>query len=526
MTIIKSNMMGFLQKMSSAFLIPVAFLSFGGLLMGITSIFRMDYVVSYLPIVSNPVFNYINGALFLIAGFVFDNLPILFAVTVTISIAKDEKAIAGFVALIGYFVFNIGMGYLLQYEVIRSMFPANAIGNILGYETLKTGVLGGIIVGIVTALIHNKIYEVKLPMIFGFFSGIRFVAIGVSFFMLIFSQIFVFIWIPISEGINALAHIVGQAGVFGPFFYGFVERLLIPTGLHHVWNAVIRNTEISGVAIIAGQEVAGVLNIYNKYLQTGIIPDMPLYEVTRFLRGGQIPTALFVLPAIALAIYKNAFLQNKPLIKSLLISGVFTSVMAGVTEPLEFAFLFASPVLYIIYAIICGISFTTTYVLHTAVGGTEPNVFGLLIFGILRPESKWYLNLLVGVILAPITYILFNWYIIRFQIKTPGREDEQENNNVLHEIDSHIPEDIKNNPLKRKAYIIIQGLGGVNNIIGVENCISRLRVKLKDGTQFKEHIINTTGCSGIIKIDETHFQIIYGTSVNMIKEAVNKQIKE
>lgn len=517
----KTNIMSFMQKMSSAFLIPVAFLSFAGLLMGITSIFKMDYVTSIFPFFEGSIFNYINGLFFLIADLVFDNLAILFAVTVCIALANGEKAIAGFAALIGYLMFNLGMGYLLNYSYIQNLFPENAIGTILGYNTLKTGVLGGIVSGILTAYIHNKSYTIKLPMALGFFSGIRFVAIAVSFSMLLFSQVFVFIWIPISEGINALAHLIGNAGVVGTFFYGFIERLLIPTGLHHVWNAVIRNTEISGTVLMGGQEVSGVLNIYSKYLQTGIIPDMPMHEIARFLRGGQIPTSMFVLPAIALAMYKTSFLENRPVIKSLLISGVFTSVIAGVTEPLEFTFLFASPVLYFIYAVVCGISYSLTYIFHTSVGGTEPNLLGLLVFGILRPDTKWYINCAIGIVLAIITYYTFVWYIIKYNVKTPGREAIKTPSGIS--IDD-IPEAIKTNPLKLKAYTIIQGLGGHENVEAVENCISRLRVTLRNGEKFNEDIIKSTDCAGIVKVDANRYQIIYGTSVNMIKDAVSKQI--
>ncbi|MCX7970238.1 MAG: PTS transporter subunit EIIC [Negativicutes bacterium] len=517
----KQRMMEFFQVMSRAFLLPISFISCGGILMGVTSLLNMPEIVAAMPVLHHPSVQYLNGLIGNAAGFMFDNLGLLMAISLTFFLARHEQSYAGFNAVVSYFVFNISMGCMVRLPEIATLFPVNALGEVLGYHTLKTGVLGGVVVGLLAAAVHNRTYNTRLPVAFGFFAGVRFVPIACTLFFAAFGQLFVFIWIPVSNAINAIANAISQTGVFAPFVYAFGERLLIPTGLHHIWNAAIRNTEVSGVALINGEYVAGVLNIYNKYLQTGVVPEgMTLTDICRFLRGGQMPITMFALPAIGLAMYHAAHPSQRERVKSLYISGICTSFIAGITEPLEFAFLFVAPLLYVVYALLNGLSFMLAYLLHTAVGGTEADIIGMVLFGILRPDTRWYYLVAIGLAMGVVCYYGFKAAIIRFDIKTPGRTVTEYDLADAGEID----EELRRDPLKLKAALIIRALGGSANIVQVDCCVSRLRVRVNDSSLTDRELINSTGCSGLVIIDQHHLQIVYGATVNMIRDAVNRRL--
>lgn len=522
----KKKVMKYFQRMSRAFLMPIALLSVASLMLGVASVFLWhDQLREMFPFITTPAVQYIAKLLDTIAGVVMNNLPILYCVSIAFGMVDEDKEYAAFGALVGYLAFIMSMGFLLTVNpgVAESM-PNGTITTILGIETVNTGILGAIVVGLLSAVIHNKVHKVKLPMAISFFGGVRFVSIATSIFFVIFGQLVPFVWVYISEAINSMAYAVTNTGIFGPFLYQFGERLLIPTGMHQIWNTVIRDTAVSGVYAFPDPygTIEGARAAFNAYMATGFMPDgATLPEMVKFLRGGQIPMTVFALPAAAYAMYKCADSDKKSNVKALLLTGACTSIIAGITEPLEFAFLFAAPALFVIYAVFCGLAYMIPYIFASTLGGTEGSLLGLTIFGFLRNDSTWWINVAVGIVFAVILYFIFRWYIIRFNVKTPGRGgDYDEQLNALDGI-----EDLNtNDPKVMKAQAIIKGLGGVENIKTVDCCMSRLRVTLVSMEAVNEPILKATGCSGIIKPDETNIQVVYGTTVGMIKDAVKKEI--
>jgi len=351
------------------------------------------------------------------------------------------------------------------------------------------------------------------------------VPIATSISFVILGQIFPFIWTYISNFINTIAIGVTSSGIFGPFLYQLGERLLIPTGLHQIWNTVIRDTAVSGIYnfpppynVIEGSRAA-----FNAYMATNTMPQVAsLVEMVKFLRGGQIPITVFALPAAAYAMYKCADKERRHTVKALFLTAAFTSIIAGVTEPLEFSFLFVAPGLYVIYALFTGLSYMLAFLLGSTLGGTEASALGLTLFGFLRSDSHWWVVCIIGIGFAVIFYFLFKWWIIRFNVKTPGRGGDYDSS--LSYLDLGDSSSKTTDPRALKAQLLIKGLGGVINIVSVENCMSRLRVMVNDGKIVNEEMLRATGCSGIIRADETNIQIVFGTTVGIVRDAVKKEM--
>lgn len=522
----KKKLFDFFQKLSRAFLLPITLISFASMLLGLASVFLWhDQLKEMIPVLNTPVVQYVANIMSTIANVMMGNISLLFAVALSFAMAKEDKEFAALGGLVGYLAFLMGMGTLLTVNPsVAGMFPEATLKPILGIDTIDTGMVGGIVVGLLAAFIHNKTHKIKLPMAISFFGGTRFVPIACAVVFVLLGQVFPFIWAAISAAINTAAQGVANAGIFAPFLYGFGERLLIPTGLHHVWNAVIRDTAVSGVyAFPDGNVVEGSRIAYNYFLTTNALPEgTTIAEMVKFLRGGQVPMTLFGLPAIALAMYHTAKPENRNSIKPLLLTGVFSILIAAVTEPIEFAFMFVSPILYLIYAIITGLSFMVSYILQTGMGGSEPNLIGLLLYGVLRPESRYLILLLLGIPFGLSCYFLFRWWIVKFDVKTPGRGGEYDQSMEMMDEEGEVEKNT--DPSVLKAKVIISGLGGAENIDVVDCCITRLRVTVKDMSLVSEEKIKTTGCMGLVKVDENNIQIIYGPSVNVVKNSVNKQL--
>lgn len=524
----KKEYVHFFQMLSRAFITPIALLSFASLLLGVASLFLWhERLRELLPFMNSALIQYLANLLNTVGSVIMDNLPLLFAVSLAFTLAKSEKEYAALGAICGYLALLMGMHTLITINPnIRGMFPEKIFTTTLGIETVNTGVVGGIITGLISALIHNKVYQLRLPVALAFFGGVRFVPLANVMFFVAFGQCFPFLWIAMSNLINSAALGVSHAGVFAPFIYGFGERMLLPTGLHQIWNTVIRDTMVSGVAIFPdGHTVEGARAIFAEYLKINVLPvNMTLPDIVKFLRGGQIPVTMFTLPMMALAMYHTAKPEQRAKVKPLLLTGAFTSIIAGVTEPLEFTFLFVSPVWYLIYALINGLSWMLCYMFQSQLGGTEANVIGLVLYGFLRPESRFWINLLVGVVMAVGGYGLFRFWIVRFDLKTPGRGSDYEQTIDILGI---LPNDDRraSDPLQLKAAAIVKGLGGKANIRSVDCCYSRLRVCVDDVARVDEVIIQATGSLGYIPIDENNVQIVYGTTVDTIRNAVKKQLQ-
>lgn len=524
----KKDYVQFFQMLSRAFITPIALLSFASLLLGVASLFLWhERLRELLPFMNSGVIQYIASLLNTVGSVIMDNLPLLFSISLAFTLAKNEREYAALGAVCGYLALLMGMHALIEINPnVRGMFPEKIFTTTLGIETVNTGVVGGIVTGLFSALIHNKVYQVKFPVALAFFGGVRFVPLANVMFFVAFGQCFPFLWIFMSNIINSAAMGVSHAGVFAPFIYGFGERLLLPTGLHQIWNTVIRDTMVSGVAIFPdGHTVEGARAIFAEYLKINVLPvNMTLPDIVKFLRGGQIPITMFTLPMMALAMYHTAKPEQRAKIKPLLLTGAFTSIIAGVTEPLEFTFLFVSPVWYVIYSLINGLSWMLCYMFHSQLGGTEANIIGLVLYGFLRPESRFWINLAVGVGMALCGYGLFRTWIVRFDLKTPGRgSDYEQTIDILGITQSGDRQ--ASDPLKLKAMAIIKGLGGKDNISTVDCCYSRLRVCVNDIALVDEQVIKATGSMGYIPVDDNNIQIVYGTTVDTIRNAVKKQLQ-
>jgi PTS system maltose and glucose-specific IIC component len=534
----KSSILPFFQKLSRAFLIPIALISAGSLALGISCVFQSADVLKALPFLGASWFQYLNDILCDIGLLVLKNLAPIYAVSLAFAFAKEHKEYAAFAGILGYLAFISSMGYLIsEFPGVAAMFPTGGISTVLGFTTVNCNIIGGMITGIIVSLVHNKFKDVKLPMAFAFFQGVRFTPIASIFVMYAFGQVFPFAWVWLSRAINALGSAMNTAGVFGPFIYGLTERLLIPTGLHQIWNSLIRTTAISGEYIFAsGAQATGVTQAYSLYLAEGL-PVYPagvsLVEMVKYQFGPQMPIMLGALPGACLAMYHVADKDKKKTVKSLLLTAALTAIFAAVSEPVEFVFLFAAPLLYLVYSLLNGLSWLLCYVLGSAVGGGESSIIGLFIHGIFRPSSNFIIILVLIPVYFAACYFLFKWWIVKFNVKTPGRGGDfdesmayaQEIANVKLDTGKEEKLDV-NNPEVLKAQIIIKGLGGKDNILDLEACMSRLRVELKDGSLFDEKLINKTGCNGIVKADDKNVQIVYGTSVMLIKKTIEKELEK
>ncbi|MNM47387.1 MULTISPECIES: PTS transporter subunit EIIC [unclassified Clostridium] len=513
------KMNNYFQRLGKAFMLPIALISFAGIFLGISSAFSNPNVIAKMPFLGNEILQLIFVFTKAITGVLFSNLPVLFAISLAIGLAKDETAVAGFSGFIGYIVMHITINaFLISSKTLATAENLRSAGQgmTLGIQSIELGVFGGIIVGIIVAELHNKFYTIKLPDYIGFFGGTRFVPIITTLAFTVVGLLIPVIWPPIGAGIQGLGYTIARLGYFGTFLFGLLERLLIPFGLHHILNAMFRFTPVGGEMVIGGNSIAGALNIFYAQLAD---PNTTSFstEATRFLAQGKIPIMMFGLPAAALAMYRTANPVNRNRIKGILTAGALASLVTGITEPLEFSFLFVAPVLYGIHSVLSGISFMLNHILGVAIGNTQGGAIDLVVFGMLQPNTKWFITLLIGIAYAFIYYFTFKFVILKMNLKTPGREDDielDEENLVLD-----------NSDFDGKAIEIIKYLGGKDNIETVNNCFTRLRVVVKDMSLVEESGFKRTGAAGVIKPSETDIQVIYGPSVSSIKASVAKELK-
>lgn len=510
----KSKLLGFFQELGKTFMLPVSLMAFLGIFLGISSSFTSPATIEILPFLANTqlqlIFTYVGS----ISSFAFSYLPVMFAIAIPLGLAKREKGVAAFSGFVGYMIMLLSINFFLTQT--GQLAPTENLSEsgqsiTLGIQTVELGVLGGIFSGIIVTLIHERNYRRTLPDAFSFFSGARFVPIATVLVFAIIGLAIPFIWIPVSYGINKFGQLIMSTGPFGPFMFGAGERLLIPFGLHHILVSLIRFTPAGGEALINGETISGVLNIFYAKLNAGIPISFAEYgQYTAFLSQGKMPTFMFGLPGAALAMYHSAPPANRRQIKGLLISGVLTTFVVGITEPLEFLFLFASPVLYLIHVILTGLGFMVMNLLHVVIGNTDGGVIDLIVFGVLQgTATKWYLVPLVGAIWFALYYKIFKWYILKYDIKTPGREPSS---NPTRNNDEYI---VVNNDFD--IPLILENLGGADNIETLDNCITRLRLELKDSSKLNPDKLKALGAIGVVILDQHHAQIIIGPKVHIVK---------
>ncbi len=513
----KIDLWSYFQSLGKTFMVPVSLLAAMGLLLGVGSAFTSADLIAKFPILNTVVLRYFFGFMTQIGLFAFINLSVMFAMAIPMGLAKTEKGIAAFAGFVGFYVMHMGTHFALNFaDNLQTGMAMKEAGQtmILGIHTIDTGVLGGILIGAVVASLHKRFYTIALPDAFAFFGGPRFVPIITALSAAVIGLVVPIVWPVFSTAINGLGALIQSAGVFAPMVFFTSERLLIPFGLHHILVALVRFTEVGGSEVVNGETVSGALNIFYKQLGSGL----PISgEATRFLSQGKMPSFLFGLPAAAIAMYHVAFKENRPVVKSLFISGIVACVVGGITEPIEFLFLFVSPMLFLFHAIMTGLGAMMMAILGVKIGNTDGNLIDFVIFGLLRGnESGWWWVLIVGPMWAAVYYFVFRIVIKRQNLTTPGREAT--NADADHEAVSKNGSSLKD--FAAQNYLV--ALGGKENIISIDNCITRLRLEIKDMSLVKDDVLKANGAAGVVRNGEHALQVVIGPQVHVLRMQIDK----
>lgn len=504
----KNKIMDFFSALGRSLLMPIAALAACGIVLGLSSALMKAQIVEALPFLQLPVVHFIIFTLNKISGVVFTLIPVLFSISISFGLAKEEKEIAAFAGFIGYYTFLVASSCMIGSGFMD--FGALKISTILGVETLDMGAVAGILTGLITAKLHNKYHKVQFPVAISFYGGKRFVALAVIMAMAVVGLIAPLVWRPISAAIDGLGGLISASGLAGVFTYGFLERLLIPTGLHHVLNGLFRTTSLGGIY----EGVEGCLNIFLQFIDKVDISELAPFTV--FLGQGKMPMMMFGLPGAALAIYHTAPEEKKGKVKALMIAGVAACVVSGITEPLEFSFMFVAPMLFLFHAVMGGFSFMLMAALHVVIGNTGGGLIDYLIWGVLQPGSNWYWVLVVGPVFFVVYYMVFKWYLTKKRLSIDVTDEEEtEGESAVSMDEQH----------RAKAVRIIEGLGGFENIGVVNNCLTRLRVDIKDMSLVNEELLKKTGAMGFVRSSDTHIQVIYGPKVERIASDVREVLK-
>ncbi|MDL6184225.1 PTS maltose transporter subunit IICB [Escherichia coli] len=462
----KVTLWEFFQQLGKTFMLPVALLSFCGIMLGIGSSLSSHDVITLIPVLGNPVLQAIFTWMSKIGSFAFSFLPVMFCIAIPLGLARENKGVAAFAGFVGYAVMNLAVNFWLTNKGIlptmdAAVLKANNIQSILGMG----------LVGLVIPLV----------------------------------------WPIFAMGISGLGHMINSAGDFGPMLFGTGERLLLPFGLHHILVALIRFTDAGGTQEVCGQTVSGALTIFQAQLSCPTTHGFS-ESATRFLSQGKMPAFLGGLPGAALAMYHCARPENRHKIKGLLISGLIACVVGGTTEPLEFLFLFVAPVLYVIHALLTGLGFTVMSVLGVTIGNTDGNIIDFVVFGILHGLStKWYMVPVVAAIWFVVYYIIFRFAITRFNLKTPGRDSE---------VASSIEKAVAGAPGKSGYNVpaILEALGGADNIVSLDNCITRLRLSVKDMSLVNVQALKDNRAIGVVQLNQHNLQVVIGPQVQSVKD--------
>ncbi len=524
----ENGIFGVLQRVGRSFMFPIALLPVAGLLLGIGSSFSNattieTYNLGWL-LGEGTILNLILSIMSATGSVIFANLPLIFAMGVALGMAKQEKEIATLSAAVAFLVMHTTISALLIATGKINALEEGAVGNILGIESLEMGVFGGIIVGLGVAWLHNRFFKIELPTALSFFGGTRFIPIISTLVYILVGVLMYFVWPWVQTGIHALGNLVIRSGYAGTWIYGIIERALIPFGLHHVFYLPFWQTGLGGTMMIDGVRVAGAQNIFFAQLAS---PETTRFsvEATRFMTG-KFPFMMFGLPGAALAMYQCARKDKRRVAGGLLFSAALTAFLTGITEPLEFTFLFVAPVLYIVHCILAGLSFMLMHILNVAVGMTfSGGLIDLILFGVLPGNSKtnWIYIIIVGIVYFIIYYLLFNFLIKKFNFKTPGREDVGEETKLYTKKDYNERKEDKNDAYNERSEKILSGLGGRENIRDIDCCATRLRITVDKADKVNDAELKATGASGVIK-KGNGVQIIYGPRVTVIKSELEEYI--
>ncbi len=521
----KDRIFAVLQRVGRSFMLPIAILPVAGLFLGIGGSFTnatMLEAYGLLDVMGPDTMIYaILTVMSRCGDIVFANLALLFAMGVAIGMAKKEKEVAALSAVIAFFVMHTAIGALIDINDAASFLHDGSITSVVGIQSLQMGVFGGIIVGLGVAALHNKYYKIQLPQVLSFFGGTRFVPIISAITYLGVGIAMYHIWPVIQEGIYAVGGLVTRSGYGGTFIYGLMERLLIPFGLHHVFYIPFWQTAVGGTAMVDGVLIEGAQNIFFAELASGNIESFSV-SATRFM-SGKFPLMIFGLPGAALAMYHTAKDSKKDVAKGLLISAALTAMLTGITEPIEFTFLFVAPVLYGIHCVGAGLAYMIMHILNVAVGMTfSGGILDLFLFGILQGNAKtnWVMVVLVGLVYFVVYYLVFRFVITKLNLKTPGREEDDEETKLYtrKDVDARKASTTQNETTAEDyvSALIVQGLGGKNNIEDVDCCATRLRITVKQSGDVNEKTLKQSGAAGVL-VKGNGVQVIYGPRVSNIK---------
>ncbi len=544
----KDKIFGVLQRVGRSFMLPIAILPVAGLLLGIGGSFTNATMIQayHLEAILGPG-TLLNGFLNILnscGNVVFENLPLLFAIGVAVGMAKQEKEVAALASVIAFFIMHTAIHALLVLSgrlvtvpevmdgagnVLAGMVGSveqtvgmldGSVTKVLGISSLQMGVFGGVIVGLGVAALHNKYYKIQLPQVLSFFGGTRFVPIICSVAYIFVGILMYFVWPVIQTGIYGLGALVNSSGYVGTWIYGIIERALIPFGLHHVFYMPFWQTAVGGQLEVGGQMIYGAQNIFFAQLaHVGEIAHFSVNPGTRFMTG-KFPFMIFGLPGAALAMYQVAKPEKKQAAGGLLISAALTAMLTGITEPLEFTFIFVAPFLYAVHSVLAGAAYMLMHILNVGVGMTfSGGIIDLVLFGILPGAGKtsWYWIPVVGVIYFAVYFFLFKFLILKFDLKTPGRDDSEEVKLYRRsDVDARKNSADSQAAVDERSQMILNGLGGRKNVVDVDCCITRLRCTVSKPELVNETILKKTGAAGVIKKGQG-VQVIYGPTVPNIK---------
>lgn len=547
-------MLQYLQRIGKAIMLPIAALPVAGILLGVGGSLINIAALENAPAIYQPLIDFVNIPVITIiltimqgvGNIVFGNLPILFAVGTAVGLAKQDKGTAALASVFGFLIMNEVISVLLSIgatplgTLISGDVPAQYtqyVTTTLGIFTLNMSVFGGIITGIVTSTLHNKYYNIQLPAVIGFFSGSRFVPIVVSLAMAVVGALLAYIWPFVQDTIAVIALFVKNAGPIGTFLYGLIERALIPFGLHHIFYTPFwYGSFVDGQVLIDGtwQTIQGANYAY--FAQLGNMQSIVgadantmstiVSGTTRFM-AGKFPFMMFGLPAAALAMYHTAVPSKKKIVGSLLVSAAVTAFLTGITEPLEFTFLFVAPVLYVVHCIMAGLSFFLMDILNVFIGMTfSGGLIDFTLFGILPAgagvPTNWIRAILVGAGYSVVYYFLFKTLIIKLNLKTPGREGEDEETKLYSKADYQAAKGLDGkDEIVQKAPEVLAALGGEENAISIDACITRLRVEVKDKSKVDKEKLKALGAVGVVEVGNG-IQAIFGAKADAYRHEINR----
>lgn len=520
----KDKIFGVLQRVGRSFMLPIALLPVAGLLLGIGSSFTNETMLAAygLNSVIHPgtLIYTILDVMSQTGSAVFNNLALLFAMGVAIGMARKEKEVAALSGAVAYIIMNTAIQAMINAAGGVEAMPANSTTTMLGITTLQMGVFGGIVVGLGVAALHNKFYKIELPQVLAFFGGTRFVPIVSSIVYLVVGIAMFYIWPVVQSGIAALGALVLASGYAGTFIYGLLERALIPFGLHHVFYMPFWQTAVGGTAIIDGVTVTGAQNIFFAELASKSTTVFSV-SATRFM-AGKFPFMMFGLPGAALAMYQCAKPEKKKAAGGLLLSAALTAFLTGITEPLEFTFIFVALPMYAVHCVLAGLSFMLMHILNVGVGMTfSGGLIDLVLFGVMQGNAKthWVWVVVVGAVYFVLYYIIFRFMISKFDYKTPGRDDAEEVKLYTRaDVNARSAASGSTAPAGDDpvSALIVEGLGGTANLSDVDCCATRLRCTVKDAALVRQDVLKASGASGMI-CKGNGVQVVYGPKVAVIK---------